>query len=168
MNRGSSSSLFFQSLKAQLHLPDCIHMTLLRHLRVGKQKLSRVQHGGHKCTNSQDVHWSSFTFEFKTWAQSWKAAINHILINLFSLNTFPRCPKVLHKEVMVTCPTCFDQKTGKKGKTSMWSWKQTHIQRHYNSWLVCWGQFWFSIHPSDLSKSSQMYHLNLLKFLLRF
>lgn len=27
---------------------------------------------------------------------------------------FFSCPKVLHKQVIVTCPICFDQKTGKK------------------------------------------------------
>lgn len=48
----------------------------------------------------------------------------------------------------------------KEIKTSMWSWKQTHIQRPlamtartlHNGWFACWSQFHFANYPSRSPK----------------
>lgn len=154
----------FASFKAQFHHPDCmqtkLNTTLLysQHLTAAdnihldahkhsKQTVSKIRRGGDKCTNSRDAHWTHIR---STQVQRWEESSRQRLIIYWSIysfcqDTFPHCPEVLHKEVMVTCPICFEQKTGKKGKSSMWSWKQTHIQRcsprrqqHYMFPMVSW------------------------------
>jgi len=87
----------------------------------------------------------------------------------FCQDTFPRCPKVLHKEVIVRCPICFDRKTGKKKKKAECdSWEQTHLESARRdatcrlTWLL--KPIRFDQNASDRSKISTMYHLNLLKF----
>lgn len=127
MNSEYSNSNCFHSFQAQHYLPlsgvwDTDAQTARTHAS-GKTSRVRMQ--------LLIIYWSIYSF---------------------CQDTFPRCPIVIHKEVMVRCPICFNQKTGKKGKkNSMWSWKQIHIQRrspwqrgHYmfaNGWLLCRGQF---------------------------
>ncbi len=119
--------------KMQPHLSDLTETSLLEKNKhsyelLDKQTLGR---GGSKRTNSTESHW---TYTLYTEVKRRARVQRQLLIIYWSIysfcrDTFPCCPKVLHKEVMVRCPICFDQKTGKEGKPSMWSWKQTHIQR---------------------------------------
>ena len=105
--------------------------------------------------------------------------IIHWSIYSFCQDTFPRCPIVIHKEVMVRCPICSNQKTGKKGTKKQKTvcdhenrrtfkrrspWQRGHCM-FANGWLLCRGQFKFA---KDPPKISQLFHLILLKCFLRF
>lgn len=87
---------------------------------------------------------------------------------IHSIRTCFSRPKVLHKQVIVTCPICFDQKTGKKEKKQE---KKNPVcdhenkrtfkdcsprqQGHYmfaNVWLR---PIWLANHPSDFPLISQ-------------
>lgn len=119
--------------KVQLHLHECVQtkvsITLLQgahHLKVRDNKQPRNQtlrkiRDGEHITRTQKawicVAHTHFTYSTKD-EQRVRRQLLIIYWSIYSFgqDTFLCCPKVLHKEVIVRCPICFDQKTGKKEK----------------------------------------------------